>query len=349
MTERRRHQTWIAGLLPFLAVVVVLGGVAANAAMRRLLGDAWSRIDWRVVAVTLPGQLAAQLFYAAALLAMRPGVSFARSFVSRLLRDAGCNLLVVMAGLGEAIGARVLVLLGARGRVAITATALDAFAEALAQIPYLLLALTVVQRFWHRMRLPLPQGAGVLATGFVALLGVVAAGLVLHRFRHAPLLRHLRVEWHLLRHLRVEWHLLRREMRRRRGGFPTAIGWHFLGWGMGGVQLWLAARMLGVPLSPFAAVAVDSTAYGLRGIAFFVPAGVVLQEAGLVGAGLVFGLAPAQALALALALRLRDVVLGSSILAWPLLEWRRGAISERRRDRAAGLRARARAARRPAS
>ena len=339
MTERPRHQTWIAGLLPFLAVVVLLGGVAANAAMRRLLGDAWSRIDWRVVAVTLPGQLAAQVFYAAALRAMRPGVSFARSFVSRLLRDAGCNLLVVMAGLGEAIGARVLVLLGARGRVAITATALDAFAEALAQIPYLLLALTVVPRFWHRMHLPLPQGSGVLATGFVLLLGLVAAGLVLRRFRHAR----------LLRHLRVEWHLLRREMRRRRGGFPTAIGWHFLGWGMGGVQLWLAARMLGVPLSPFAAVAVDSTAYGLRGIAFFVPAGVVLQEAGLVGAGLVFGLAPAQALALALALRLRDVVLGSSILAWPLLEWRRGAISERRRDRAAGLRATARAARRPAS
>ena len=83
--------------------------------------------------------------------------------------------------------------------------------------------------------------------------------------------------------------------------------------------------MLGLPLGPFAAVAIDSVAYAARGIVFFVPAGVVLQEAGLVGAGLVFGLAPAQALALGLVLRLRDVVLGASLLAWPVLEWRRHA------------------------
>jgi len=104
----------------------------------------------------------------------------------------------------------------------------------------------------------------------------------------------------------------------------VAIVCHFFGWALGGVQLWLAARVLGIPLGPFAALAIDSVAYAARGIVFFIPAGVVLQEAGLVGAGLVFGLAPAQALALGLVLRLRDVVLGASLLAWPVLEWRRG-------------------------
>jgi hypothetical protein len=223
----------------------------------------------------LPGQIAANLFYAGGLFAMRPGVSFAASFFSRLLRDAGCNLLLVMPGLGEGIGARVLVLLGARGRTAITATALDALAEAVAQLPYIALAFAVLPAFWGMMR-----------------------------------------------RVRVEFALLRREMRRQHGGFPAAIGFHFFGWAMGGVQLWMAARVLGTPLSPFAALAIDSVAYAARGIVFFIPAGVVLQEAGLVGAGLVFGLAPAQALALGLVLRLRDVVLGVSLLAWPVLEAR---------------------------
>ncbi len=55
---------------------------------------------------------------------------------------------------------------------------------------------------------------------------------------------------------------------------------------------------------------------------FFIPAGLVTQEVGLVAAGLIFGLAPAESLALGLVLRLRDVVLGAPLLAWPLYEYR---------------------------
>lgn len=304
---------WLAGLLPLIAVVVLVGGVAGNGALRDLVTAAWARISWQAVLVTLPGQAAANMLYALALFAMRPGVSLSASFFSRLLRDAGCNLLLVMPGLGEAIGARVLVLTGARGRAAITATALDALAEAVAQLPYIALAIAVLPRFWSMMRLPLPHGGGVVV-GMASLLALLAgAALWVRRHGHA--------RW--LRHLRVEVALLRREMRRQNRGFPAAIAFHFFGWAMGGLQLYMAARVLGFPVSPFAALAIDSVAYAARGIAFFIPAGVVLQEAGLVGAGLVFGLAPAQALALALVLRLRDVVFGVSLLAWPVLEWRR--------------------------
>jgi hypothetical protein len=313
-----RSHRWLAGLLPFVAVAVLVGGVAGNAALRALVAAAWARISWQAVLATLPGQLAANLFYAGALFAMRPGVSFAASFFSRLLRDAGCNLLLVMPGLGEAIGARVLVLRGARGRTAITATTLDALAEAVAQLPYIALAIAVLPRFWSMMRLPLPRGGGAFAAA--------VAGLVLVAGAVAWVRRPDSVSWGntaLIRRLRIEITLLRREMRRQHGGFPAAIAFHFCGWGMGGLQLWMASRALGMPLSPFAALAIDSVAYAARGIVFFVPAGVVLQEAGLVGAGLVFGLAPAQALALGLVLRLRDVVFGVSLLAWPVLEWRR--------------------------
>jgi hypothetical protein len=307
-----RHR-WLAGLLPFVAVVVLIGGVAGNDNLRALLVDAWARISWQAVLATLPGQAAANMLYAAALFAMRPGVSLSASFFSRLLRDAGCNLLLVMPGLGEAIGARVLVLTGARGRAAITATALDALAEAVAQLPYIALAIAVLPRFLSMMRLPLPHGSGVVAAA-VGSIGLLVVGALWVR-------SHGQARW--LRRLRVEFALMRREMRRQHRGFPAAITFHFFGWAMGGLQLWMAARVLGFPVSPFAALAIDSVAYAARGIAFFVPAGVVLQEAGLVGAGLVFGLAPSQALALGLVLRLRDVVFGVSLLAWPVLEWRR--------------------------
>ena len=305
-------QRWIAGLLPLVAVVVLVGGVAGNGAMRDLITQAWARISWQAVLVTLPGQAAANILYAGALFAMRPGVSLSASFFSRLLRDAGCNLLLVMPGLGEAIGARVLVLTGARGRAAITSTALDALAEAAAQLPYIALAIAVLPRFWSMMRLPLPRGGGAVAIGACVLMALAAGALWVRRHGNA--------RW--LRHLRVEFALLRRETRRQNRGFPAAIAFHFFGWARGGLQLYLAARVLGFPVSPFAALAIDSVAYAARGIVFFIPAGVVLQEAGLVGAGLVFGLAPAQALALGLVLRLRDVVFGVSLLAWPVLEWR---------------------------
>jgi uncharacterized membrane protein YbhN (UPF0104 family) len=313
VTKIGNSRRWLAGLLPLLAVAVLVGGVAGNGSLRALVVDAWARISWQAVLVTLPGQVLANVLYAGGLYAMRPGVGWRACFVSRLLRDAGCNLLVVMSGLGEAIGARVMVLLGARSRAAITATALDALAEAVAQIPFVLLAIAVLPRFWGLMRLPVPDGLGLIVTLGLAVAVLVGGWLWTRRHRHSR----------LLRRLRIEFVLLRREMRRQHRGFPVAIVCHFFGWALGGLQLWLAAHALGMPLSLFAALAIDSVAYAARGIVFFIPAGLVLQEAGLVGAGLVFGLVPSQALALGLVLRLRDVVLGSSLLAWPVLEWRR--------------------------
>ena len=133
--KRGNSHRWLAGLLPFVVVVALVGGVAGNGALREVVSQAWARISWQAVLVTLPAQLLANVLYAGGLYAMRPGVSWRACFTSRLLRDAGCNLLVVVSGLGEAIGARIMVVLGARSRAAITATALDALAEAAAQIP----------------------------------------------------------------------------------------------------------------------------------------------------------------------------------------------------------------------
>ena len=307
---------WRALALPLALLGLLAMTVLANPGLRALLAAALAQVRPAAGLATVPGQIAATVLCAAALAALRPGVSFAACLGSRLLRDGGGNLLVFMPGLGEAIGARALVLAGGRTRAALSASALDTFAEMLAQLPFIALAFWVVPRFWDKARLPaLPIAPAALAVTAAAI-GLAATIIGATWWRRGG------SDSRPVRWLRAEWAHFRSELADQRGGLPAAVLLHCVAWIMGGVQLWMAAHALDLPLSFFAALAIDSVAYAARGILFFVPAGLVLQEAGLVGAGLAFGIPAPVALALALVLRLRDVLFGVALVLWPVLEWR---------------------------
>lgn len=320
----RRTTNWGAVIVP-LAILVALGvGVAANPGLRELFSDALRRIDPRAVAVTLPVQLVAILVCTAAQQALKVGIPFRHSFIARITRDAGHNLLIFPPGLGEAIGARVVVLLGGRGRSAVALRVLDVAAEVIAEIPYMVLAGTVLWGWWHRggkLQATQAQGGGY---GLWWLPVVLVAALVGWRWWRGSD-HHMR--WRasrMGRRVAAEMHLMGRELRRQRTGMPLAIGLHVIGWGLSGVQVWLAARVMGVPLSLFGALAIESAATSARVILFFVPGGLGMQEAGAVFAGMAMGVEPATALAFSLVLRLRDVCFGVALLFWPWLEYRRG-------------------------
>ena len=303
--------------LPLAILLALAGGVAANGGLRALLVDAIHRIDPRAVLVVLPVQLLAILLCTAAQQALKMGVPFRTSFVARLVRDAAHNLLIFPPGLGEAVGARVLVLAGGRPRAAVSLRALDIAAEVLAELPYMGLAFWVLARFWARSGMP-GFAVGSLSTLWWPVLALVAGLIMLARGwwrRHGRAHR-------LARRLRAEAWLMRREMRRQRAGLPLAIVLHFFAWGLSGVQVWLAGQVFGLHLSLFGALAIESAATSARMILFFVPGGLVMQEAGAVLAGAALGVAPALALALSLVLRLRDVAFGTALLAWPWLEYR---------------------------
>ena len=313
--------------LPLLILLALAGGVAANSGLRALLTQAIQRIDPRAVLVVLPVQLVAILLCTAAQQALRMGVPFRTSFVARLVRDAAHNLLIFPPGLGEAVGARVLVLAGGRPRAAVSLRALDIAAEVLAELPYMGLAFWVLARFWAQHGGQGPGGRpGLTVTApsllwlGVALLCIAGVALARRWWRaHGRTSR-------LARRARAEAMLMRREMRRQRAGLPLAILLHFFGWGLSGVQVWLAAGVFGLHLSLFGALAIESAATSARMILFFVPGGLVMQEAGAVLAGAALGVPAAPALALSLVLRLRDVVFGLALLLWPWLEYRtRGA------------------------
>jgi hypothetical protein len=232
-----------------LVILIALGvGVAANPGLRELFSDALHRIDPRAVAVTLPVQLIAILVCTAAQQALKVGIPFRHSFIARITRDAGHNLLIFPPGLGEAIGARVVVLLGGRGRSAVALRVLDVAAEVIAEIPYMVLAGTVLWGWYHRGgtlgAAPSHSGSGVWW-----LLGVAVAAFLAWRWwrgsDHHTRWRASRMG----RRVAAEMHLMGRELRRQRTGMPLAIGLHVIGWGLSGVQVWLAAKVMGVPLS----------------------------------------------------------------------------------------------------
>ena len=308
MTISARLHLWPLAIV-VLAIVVV---VAALPGLREQVAQSARIISPMAVLVTLPGQVLTFLLCAAALSALRPGVSFRSSLASRVLRDAGGNLLVFFPGLGEAIGARALVLSGGTTRAAITASTLDVIAEGIAQIPYALLAVVVLPQLLHpasfRFVSPPIVAVVVALLGIAMLIGWIAV-------RSAGPSR-------LIERIRTEWTKLRADWTTRRRGMVIAIILHFIAWAIGGLQLWAAAQVLGIPLDLFPAIVIESAAYAARAIIFFIPAGLAVQEGALIFACAAFGIGTVPALALALVLRLRDVICGLPLLYWPMLEYR---------------------------
>jgi len=311
LTAKPDKRNWGRAALWVLALATFAGLLLASANLRDLLLEAARLVTPLAVLATLPGQAAAAFLCAGALWALKPGVGFLSCFISRLLRDASGNLPVSLPGSSTVIGARALVLTGGETRAAISASALDKAAETAAQIPFILLAAFIL---WHQLEgyVRLPHWT-VLATLAVGLVALVAGGLTLWRFgRHSRLAKRLREE---ARHLLAQ-------AKRQRSGLPLCFLLHFIAWCAGGVQIWMAGLALGFDLTLWEAIAIESAAYAGRALFFFIPAGLVSQEAGLVAAGLIFGLAPAEALALGFVLRLRDALMAAALLLWPWLEWR---------------------------
>ena len=302
---------WGGVLLGLLVVLALIGLVLASANLRALLVEAMAQVTLLSVLATFPAQAGAMLLCAAALWALRPGVGYMACLGSRILRDASGNLPVSLPGFSAAIGARTLVLAGGETRAAISASFLDKVAEIAAQFPFIGFAVWVL---WHQwpLALTLPENSGLIALAGAGALIVMA--VLWYKFGAGS---------RLAQRLVAEWHRLVAEARRQQGGMPMARLLHAVAWVAGGVQIWMAALALGYDLSLYEAVAIESAAYAGRAMFFFIPAGLVSQEAALVAAGLLFGLTAPQALALGLILRLRDGLMALPLLGWPLLEWRR--------------------------
>lgn len=73
---------------------------------------------------------------------------------------------------------------------------------------------------------------------------------------------------------------LRRVFTERRRGLAAAVGLYVVHWFIEAFETWLIVRLLGFPLDFWHAVAIESACSFLRAIAFFVPAGLGVQDLG---------------------------------------------------------------------
>jgi putative membrane protein len=92
----------------------------------------------------------------------------------------------------------------------------------------------------------------------------------------------------------------------------------------GAFEIWFALRLFGHPVGGATALVLESMTQAVRHLAFVVPAGLGVQEAGLVLFGHALGISSELALAVSMAKRLREVLCGlPALLSWQWLEGRR--------------------------
>jgi putative membrane protein len=111
----------------------------------------------------------------------------------------------------------------------------------------------------------------------------------------------------------------------RRGWSLFAAGTlQFIALLSGSFEIWFALRLFGHPVGIETAVVLESLIQAVRHLAFVIPAGLGVQEAGLVLFGHALGIGGELALAVSMAKRMREVLWGlASLLSWQWVEGRR--------------------------
>jgi putative membrane protein len=112
----------------------------------------------------------------------------------------------------------------------------------------------------------------------------------------------------------------------RAGLLLRAFLWQLAGYVLGAAETYWALELLGHPVSVGGALAIEALTQAVRHAAFFVPAGLGVQDAAVVLLAQMFGVDREVAFSLALVKRMREVVFGClALVSWQVVEvfWRR--------------------------
>ena len=308
-------------VLTFLSVALATA-LAVQAGLAAVL-DALSDVGLLGLVWVCVLQLVSLALCAAALWLVSDGLSFGSCLAARWIRDGASNLIAIVPGIGEIAGARAMALFGAGAAIAAASTVVDVAIEALSQALYTLLGL--VPLFLVVEHDEATHWLGAIAVATVPIVAVYlvtrhqgalgAMERIIVRVARAFNLSEVAADLNIARNV----HALYGRHRR----IALAVVVHLAAWGMGAVQVWAAAKAMDRPLSPEAALALESLVYAARGALFIVPWGAGVQEGGFVLVGAVLGLDAAGAIALSLVLRARDALLGTpAVLLWYAAEGR---------------------------
>ena len=259
--------------------------------------------------------------------ALLPGVPATRVMWARLVRDSGSEALPLSQVGGYVLGARALTLAGVPGTLAAASTIVDVTLEFVAQLAYTALGLAWLVRLQPDTEAAIP-----------VLLGLAVAALAATAF---VLVQHRGIAYidRIGRAIGQGWaersaagaaalHVALTGIYRHRRGLWASFLLHLICWIASAVEVWLALRLAGEPLSFGAVLAIEGLLYAIRTAAFVIPQAVGVQEGAYVLLGAGFGLTPEMSLALSLLKRARDLAIGlPAIAVWQGIEsnrlWRR--------------------------
>jgi putative membrane protein len=303
--------------LGILLLVFVLRELDAAAVMQSLRQVGWFGFAAVVIAglgltACLSSGLYPLLFDAASLRLV---------FAGRQVRDSAGDILPFTQIGGIALGMRVLSLGGIAPARALAAGMVDVTAELMAQALFILtgLALAAPEIRADPHLGPyfgwLVIGALLFCVGVVVFVFLQLAGSrIAEKFLSVPKLGRGTTAF------RESLHHLYRQRRR----VALSVALHFFGWCASGLWLWVVFQVLGKPIAPASAIAIQSLLEALRSATVFIPAAVGIQEAGYAALGALFGFAPETGVAVSLLRRARDVAVGVPVLlAWQAVEARR--------------------------
>ena len=312
----------IAFALGLGAVIALIATQGAGAIASLLAGAGW-KLMLLVPLQILPLSLDV-LGWRAVLLAR---VRFSALFVIACIRQAINRLLPVANVGGEIVGIRLLLQQGADGTVAAASVIVELMLSLFAQYCFVALGVAVVFPRINSSRLM--QG---MIIGLFALLAMLALMLIL--LKHGKVFR--RIEAMAVRvfgrwldgrqgfHQGAKLDAVIHQITADGARLLRALAWQFSGLIVGCSETWLALRWLGHPVGFSDAIVLESLTQAAKSLLFMVPSALGVQEAGLIGAGLLLGLDADVALALSLAKRMREILFGvPSLLAWQWIEGRR--------------------------
>ncbi|HZD92578.1 MAG TPA: lysylphosphatidylglycerol synthase domain-containing protein [Pseudolabrys sp.] len=232
----------------------------------------------------------------------------------RFIREAINSLLPVAQVGGDIAGARLITLSGVPAAMSGATVLVDILMQVVSLFLFTLLgiALFALDGADNELLQPIMIGAG--------LMGLALAGFFLaQRFGGAKLLDRAlmaladRFGWSALANLAS----LHDNLVRIYADVPRlalAMLVHIVVWFIGTLEILVALRLMGFPVSLAEAVVIESLGQAVRAAAFLVPGALGVQEAGFVAICSAFGIPAAPAVALSLVKRVPELVLGPPFL-----------------------------------
>jgi putative membrane protein len=250
-------------------------------------------------------------------------------FLIAAIREAINRLLPVANVGGELVGIRLLVRQGVSGTTATTSVIIEMLLNLVAQYLFLALGLGILLRITGSVRATealLIAVVGALPL-LLLLMWLLRSGKLLRTVEKLGkrVLNSKTERFSALSNLaQLDTAIRRLASAHKRLALATV--WQLSGLIAGSSETWLALRWLGHPLSPAGALAIESLTLAARSLIFVAPAGLGVQEAGLMGVGHVLGLGSDVAIALSLAKRMREILFGVPALAVWQIKARGGAL-----------------------